>query len=193
MLLSLATPPAAYPVTVAEAKAHLRIEHALDDTYIETLVKAVTAELDGRQGLLRRALITQTWDYSLPWFPVVRRICVPMPPLQSVTSVKYFDADNVEQTFASDNYEIITQDEQGYIALKQSASWPSTYEREAAVTIRFVAGYGADGSAVPANVRAAMLLRIGELYANRGDEAISGDMSVTVKRLLNPSRRVLLA
>jgi uncharacterized phiE125 gp8 family phage protein len=193
MLLSLATPPAAYPVTVAEAKAHLRIEHALDDTYIETLIKAVTAELDGRQGLLRRALITQTWDYSLPWFPVVRRICVPMPPLQSVTSVKYFDADNVEQTFSSDNYEIIAQDEQGYIALKQSASWPSTYEREAAVTIRFVAGYGADGSAVPANVRAAMLLRIGELYANRGDEAVSGDMSVTVKRLLNPSRRVLLA
>jgi uncharacterized phiE125 gp8 family phage protein len=193
MLLSLATPPAAYPVTVAEAKAHLRIEHALDDTYIETLIKAVTAELDGRQGLLRRALITQTWDYSLPWFPVVRRICVPMPPLQSVTSVKYFDANNVEQTFSSDNYEIIAQDEQGYIALKQSASWPGTYEREAAVTIRFVAGYGADGSAVPANVRAAMLLRIGELYANRGDEATSGDMSVTVKRLLNPSRRVLLA
>jgi uncharacterized phiE125 gp8 family phage protein len=193
MLLSLATPPAAYPVTVAEAKAHLRIEHALDDTYIETLVKAVTAELDGRQGLLRRALITQTWDYSLPWFPVVRRICVPMPPLQSITSVKYFDADNVEQTFSSDNYEIVTQDEQGYIALKQDASWPGTYEREAAVTIRFVAGYGVDGSAVPANVRAAMLLRIGELYANRGDEAVSGDMSVTVKRLLNPSRRVLLA
>jgi len=193
MLLSLVTPPANLPVTVAEAKAHLRIEHTEDDTYLETLIKAVTAELDGRQGFLRRALITQTWDYSLPWFPVVRRICVPMPPLLSITSIKYFDADNVEQTFSSDNYETVTQDEQGYVALKQSASWPGTYEREAALTIRFVAGYGAAATDIPDNIRAAVLLRIGELYANRGDEAINGDMSVTVKRLLNPSRRVILA
>lgn len=192
MLLSLATPPSAYPVTVEEAKAHLRIEHALDDTYIGTLIAAVTAELDGRQGWLRRALITQTWDYALPRFPVARRICIPFPPLQSVTSIKYFDADNAEQTFASDNYETITQDEQGYVALKQSASWPSTYEREAAVTIRYVAGYGAAATNVPANIRAAILLRVGELYTNRGDEAVHGDMAVTVKRLLSPSRRVLL-
>lgn len=192
MQLAPVTPPAETPVSLAEAKGHLRVEHDKEDTLIGGLIAAVTAELDGRQSFLRRALITQTWDYGLPWFPVTRRIVLPFPPLQSVTSVKYFDASNAEQTFAADNYETVITEEQGFISLKQGASWPSTYERETALTIRFVCGYGA-ASAVPKNIRAAMLLRIGELYANRGDEETAGDMSPTVRRLLNPSRRVILA
>lgn len=192
MQLSLVTPPVSMPVSVEEAKAHLRVEHTAEDSLIESMIAAVTAELDGRQSYLRRALVTQTWDFTLPWFPRTGRIRLPMPPLQSVTSVKYFDASNEEQTLSSDDYETITSADQGYIALKSGKAWPATYERNEAVAVRFVAGYGA-ASDLPGNIRAAMLLRIGELYAYRGDAAIEGNMSPTVRRLLSPSRHVVLA
>jgi uncharacterized phiE125 gp8 family phage protein len=194
MLLTLITPPAELPVTLTEAKAHLRVEHTEENALITNLIKAATAEIDGRDGFLRRALVNQTWELGLYWFPTCVRIELPMPPLVSVTHVKYYDADNVEQTFSADNYEVVANAPQGYIALKQGASWPATYQREQAITIRFVAGYGADSTYIPENVRAAMLLRIGELYANRGDDD-DQDMgpSAAVRRLLSPSRRVVLA
>jgi len=192
MLLSPHTAPVTMPLTLAEAKAHLRVEHTEEDTLITALIAAATNEIQGRDGYLRRALVTQTWDYYLSYFPVHERICLPLPPLQNVTHIKYFDGDNVEQTFSAANYEVVTTAEQGYVQLAANASWPDSYERQQAVNIQFVAGYGA-AAAVPANIRAAMLIRIGELYANRGDAEWSDDMSKPVKRLLAPSRRIELA
>lgn len=193
MLLSLQTAPVNTPVTLAEAKAHLRVEHTDDDVLIGSLIGVLVAELDGRQSYLRRALITQTWDYFLGWFPTCARIVIPMPPLASVTYVKYFDTSNVEQTFSAGLYEVVTEGEQGYIALNYAQSWPGTYEREKAVSIRFVAGYGANTTNIPENIRQAMLIRLGELYAGRGDEGGGVGMSDPVRRLLAPSRRVVLA
>lgn len=192
MLLSLHTAPTEKPVSLTEAKAHLRVEHALDDAYITAAIDAATAEIDGRDGMLRRSLCTQTWDYFLSYFPIHRRICLPFPPVQSIVHVKYFNEANVEQTFAPENYEVVTVAEQAYISLAYNASWPGTYDREQAVNIRYVAGYGAAAD-VPANIRSAILIRVGELYANRGDDEWAGDMSAPVKRLLAPSRRIQLA
>jgi uncharacterized phiE125 gp8 family phage protein len=192
MLLSLHTAPAETPVSLEEAKAHLRVEHDEEDDLITALINAATAEIDGRQGFLRRSLVTQTWDYFLSWFPVQARICLPFPPVQSVTHIKYFDGANAEQTFDPASYEVVTVAEQAYVQLAHNASWPGTYEREQAINIRYVAGYG-DPEDVPANIRAAILIRVGELYANRGDADWSGDMSKPVRRLLAPSRRIELA
>ncbi|KWT72375.1 Gene Transfer Agent (GTA) ORFG06 [Hyphomicrobium sulfonivorans] len=184
--------PATQPVTLEEAKLHLRVEHEVEDTLISGLIAAAVAEIDGRHGYLRRALVTQTWELTLSRFPAARRIVLPMPPLQSVESVKYYDGANNEQTFDADNYEVVGTDEQGFVALNIVSSWPATYDREKAVTVRFVAGYGAAAS-VPANIRQAILLRVGDLYINRGDMPSDPDANLAVKRLLAPSRRVVLA
>lgn len=192
MLLSLHTAPTETPVSLAEVKAQLRVEHDEEDAILGGMIAAATAEIDGRDGFLRRSLCTQTWDFFLKRFPLHERICLPFPPVQTVTYVKYYDDANVEQTFDPANYEVVTVAEQAYIYLAYNASWPGTYERQQAISIRYVAGYGA-AAAVPKNIRAAIFLRVGELYANRGDGEWKGDMTEPCKRLLSPSRRIELA
>lgn len=193
MQLTLVTPPAVTPVSLAEAKAHLRVEHDEDDAYITSLIKTVTARIDGRNGWLRRALVNQTWKLELPWFPVARCIALPMPPLQSVTSIKYFDHNNEEQTFAAEAYEVVKSTDEGYIYLKTGESWPGTWERQGAVAITFVAGYGESGEAVPENIRHAIKIEIAGLYgADRGDEGEKVPPSPAIKRLLGPHKRVLM-
>lgn len=189
MLLELVTPPDATPVSTAEAKTHLAVEHTEHDTFITSLIDAVTAELDGRFGYLRRALVTQTWRYSLPFFPACRKIELPLPPLQSVTSVKYYDGNGDEQTLSTDSYRVVSNAFVGYIELVPAQSWPGTAYRSDAVTIEYVAGFG-DAADVPANIKAAMLLRIGELYAGRGDGDAPEGMGKAAARLLAPSRIV---
>lgn len=194
MNLLLLTPPAATPVSLAEAKAHLRVEHSEDDTYITNCIATAVARIDGRNGWLRRSLVNRTYQLFLPWFPVARCIPLPLPPLSSVTSIKYQDQSDVEQTFSAASYQAVKNEDEGYIYLKTGESWPgNTYERPDAVKIEFVAGYGATGAAVPENIRHAILIEIGHLYAARGDDGAGDDPTPVVRRLLGPHKRVLIA
>lgn len=189
MLLARTAAPADL-VSLADIKAHLRIEWAYDDTTL-TAIQAVVAEfLDGRNGYLRRALCSQTWQWSLPCFPPSGELHFPMPPLQSVTSIQYYDETETLQTYAAANYYTYTQEAVGYVKLKQAASWPATYVRDDAVLVTFVAGYGAS-SAVPAAIRQAALILAGNMYANRGDVAADDAMRAmdgTCRALLAPYR-----
>lgn len=63
------TPPAEPPVSLEEAKAHLRVDFGDDDLYVAGLIEAATAHLDGWSGILGRALVTQTWRQDLCGFP----------------------------------------------------------------------------------------------------------------------------
>lgn len=171
MDLQLITAPARL-LTLEQAKQHLNVEHALDDALIDSLVLVATTEIDGREGLLRRALVTQTWDYRLPCFPAAERLELPFPPLQSVTHIKYFDINGVEQTLSTSAYSVNPRTFVGYVRRNPTGSgWPSTYDRDDAVTIRFVAGYG-EPDDVPSPIKQSLLLRVAELYVNRGEEGM---------------------
>jgi uncharacterized phiE125 gp8 family phage protein len=65
----LVTPPVAAPVSLAEAKAHLRVDFDDEDALISGLIDAATQHLDGWSGVLGRALMPQTWEMSLDRFP----------------------------------------------------------------------------------------------------------------------------
>src|SRR5678809_194962 len=109
MALELITPPEETPVTLEEAKAHLRIDHDDDDVYVQGLIDAATGMVDGRYGSLGRALEPQTWELVLDRFPCwPYHICIPLPPLLSVDSITYTDGDDVEQTIDSADYEVDT-------------------------------------------------------------------------------------
>jgi uncharacterized phiE125 gp8 family phage protein len=180
-MLTLATAPAATPVSLAEARAHCRADTA-DDTLLQIYLDAAVAHVDGAEGVLGRCLVTQSWDYKLDCFP--DEITVPLPTLQSVTSVKYYDVDGVEQTWDSANYTVSGQ------RIVPVDAWPDfDTDRPYPITVRFVAGYGLAAS-VPAAIKAAILLLVGDLYANReaGGEAIAENPAV--KRLLAPYRKV---
>lgn len=178
-MLTLFTPPAVTPVTLNEAKAHLAVTHSLDDTIIQLYLDAAVSYVDGAEGTLGRCLVTQTWDYSLDCFPT--EITVPLPTLQSVTSVKYYDVDGVEQTITSSNYTVAGQ----RIAPIETFDWPDIdTERPYPITVRFVAGYG-DAADVPAAIKAAILLLVGSMYAGREDW---GD-SAAARALLRPYKK----
>src|SRR5262245_62028604 len=151
MALSLVTPPAVEPVTLADLKAHLRITTSDEDALLTSYLRAARQYIDGKDGIWNRALITQTWDWTLDAFPTssAESLRVPLPPLQSVTSVQYLDVNGVTQTWPSANYTIDTKTEPGWIAPAFGQSYPAALIAFNAVTVRFVAGYGPTGADVP--------------------------------------------
>lgn len=188
-LLSLVTAPAAEPLTLAEAKLHLRVDS--DDTSQDTLITSlIVAAREAVEEHTRRALVTQTWDYVADAFPDGDEpILVGKPPLQSVTTLQYVDADGVLQTWAASNYVVDTATIDGAIRLAYDVSWPSAREQYNAVQVRVVAGYGL-AAAVPASIKAAMLLLIGHLFEHR-ESVITGTIVAelpTVRALLGPYR-----
>src|SRR5262245_61367182 len=92
MALRLLTPPDTPPVSLDEAKAHLRVDHTDDDNYITALIAAATTYLDGWNGVLGRAMITQEWELVLDAFPCGDAIEIPLGPLQDVSRVAYDDS-----------------------------------------------------------------------------------------------------
>ena len=66
MAVKLITPPALEPISLQEAKAHLRVDFGDDDDYISALI---TAARDFAEGFTRRAFLTQSWLLALDHFP----------------------------------------------------------------------------------------------------------------------------
>lgn len=162
--LSLVTGPTAEPVSLTEAKVHLNEDGTSDDTNITALIATAREDCESFQ---RRAYVTQTWDLTLDKWPDSDSIELPLPPLQSISFVKYVDKDGNETTWDSSNYFAAVKGEPGRLVLAYGKSWPSTTLRPAeAITVRFVAGYGA-ATVVPKMVKQAMLLLVGHWYANR--------------------------
>lgn len=168
MKMVLTTPPTA-AVTLIEAKDHLNVDHTDEDAKISFFIAAAVSELDGPTGYLGRCIATQTWTLSLTeWGD---GLTIPLRPVASV-SVAYDDADAVAQVLDPASYRLVTNwGEDARIewigdlpALADGADYP--------VRIAAVCGE----SVAPADLRAAILLRVGDLYENR--EATGADIKV---------------
>ncbi len=200
--LTLVSAPASEPVTLAEAKAHLRVEVADEDSLITALI--VVAR-EAAEAHTRRALVTQTWRLTLdrfpaalqPWWDGVRQVAdmpgdgniieLPRPPLVSVTSVTvYDDADNPVAVPAA-SYYVDSDSEPGRVSLRSGKTWPAVGRVAGGVEVVFVAGYGA-ASAVPQAIRQGMLMLIGHLFERREAEAAAGALPPGVAALWRPYR-----
>lgn len=165
----LVTPPAALPVDLADVKAHLRIDTAEEDQLIDTYLTAAVARLDGWKGVLGRCLVTQTWRQSFSEWPASGILRLPLAPVASITSVKYSDAGNVEQTVSNSNYTLSTDTLGPYVRLASTYGLPELYaERDDVVRVEYVAGYGA-ASAVPRDIKTAILFHCQALYERESE------------------------
>lgn len=175
MSLVLATAAAADVLTIAEMRDYLHLDattvgtvtsHPDDDLLLE-LIQAVTADLDGADGMLNRCMLNQTWDMKLDRFPC-GEIEIPLCRVSAVSSIKYFDSSNTEQTWGTANYQVsgLNTDETEICPVYGSL-WPTTYPREEAVTVRFIAGYGTDGTSVPVGLRNLIKAAVAWRYENR--------------------------
>lgn len=162
----LVTAPTVEPVTLEEAKLHLRVDALDEDSLIVGLIVAARTRLEEH---CERAFVTQTWRLSLSEFPALRAIGLPRPALQAITSITYSDADNVSTTFAAANYVVVTDAEPGLVVLASGAQWPSGVELLPGLPVRitYTCGYGATTASVPQPLRAAILLLVAHLYENR--------------------------
>lgn len=185
MRLSLITAPATEPVTLAEAKAHLRIEHALDDAYVTTLISAARQHVE---DLCWRGLVTQTWELVLDSFPEGGEVELPRGVLASISSVKYLDANGIEQTLAATEYEADAVSVPGRLVLGYDKSWPSTRDVWNAVRIRYVVG--TTDATVPTPLKQAILLLVSQMYEHRTPEIVGsvGKVGFAVDALCAPYR-----
>ncbi|GAB3388127.1 head-tail connector protein [Lysobacter fragariae] len=188
MGLRLITPAGLKPVTISEARDHVEVFGSAHDAKLTAMIDAAVSNLDGRDGILGRALIEQEWELTLDAFPACS-ICPPLPPLLSITSVKYIDTNGVEQTLASGAYKV-EPGEHGRVSPVFGTSWPATRSESGAVKVQFKAGYGANDSAVPQAIRSAILLIVGDLFENREGQGDQLFENATVDRLLFPFRIV---
>ncbi len=175
---TLKTPPVFEPVTLQDGKDHLRVSSEDENGLIHTYLMAARQWVE---AYTERALCTQTWQMSLEGFP--RELWLPRSsPLQSITFVKYYDADNVLQTWNAANYYTASFHEPAQIMPTQAATFPGHYCRPDAVQVEYVSGYAAD--ACPEALRLAVLELAAHYYENReavvvGTTAVEAPHSVT--------------
>ena len=156
-----------------------------EDTLLTSLTTTARKYCAGFQN---RAYITQTWSLWLDNWPSGNSVRIPLPPLQKINSVKYYGTDDAEHTMSATDYFTDDKSEPGRLVLAYGKSWPSASLRPAnGVCIEFDAGYGDAAADVPAEVKQAMLLLIGNWYENREATVtgiISREIEFAVRSLL---------
>ena len=161
---TLTSAPAELPVTLAEFKAHSRIDFDDDNTLLTSLLTAAVAHLDGYSGVLGRCLITQTWTQLYQTWD--SEMLLPFPGVSSVV-VSYQDSDDAAQTVSSATYELLESSRRSVVRFKSTftspALEPDTY---APISIALTAGYGA-AAAVPVPLKTAIVMLASHWYEHR--------------------------
>lgn len=193
MRLYLSSPPAKYPLSDKDVTGHLRVDTDEELARIKSII--IPTATSWAQTYTGRAFITQTWKMYLDSFPGCygQIVNIPRPNLQTVSSVKYYDMDGVLTTYSAANYTVEAptgpQAPYGRIWPNYNTFWPiPTRVIPNAVEITFVAGWGADDTFVPGDVKAAMLLICGELFERRenANELIITNVPLSAMNLLSP-------
>ena len=182
MPIQLVTPPTEEPVSLLEAKLHLRVDVDEDDMLIASLI---TAARQAAETLTGRQLTTARWKQVLDCFPGPSLMGVPagqtftLPghaillakaPVQSVVSINYLDMASVNQTMPALTYTVDAACEPARITPVFGQIWPICLPQIGAVSVTFDAGYGT-ASQVPEGIKSWIKLRLGSLYAHREEVA----------------------
>lgn len=193
---TLETGPEDTPVSLAEVKSHLRIDHDEDDTILALYLQAAVSRLDGYTGILGRALMSQTWRVTIGYDgrpSSSQLVYLPVAPVSALTSIKYYDDSNQLVTADNADFEFVNDTSDAWVRPANDDVWMTPYDRPDALQIDYVTGYGA-AEDVPAPLKAAVLLMTGDLYEHR--ETVSDvrnsqiPMSMTVQNLIAPYRLV---
>lgn len=188
MALRVVTPSSGTPVSLAEAKAHLRLEESADDAYVERLITAATAHVELTSG---RALLQQTLEFvsPAPCRPV-RLLGGPLQGPADVLSVAYLNSSSIEVTVPSADYFVVLGGTSTPAELLPVSSWPSMSSRPDAFRVRYRVGWPT-AEAVPAPLLHAVLLMVSQLYENRTPEVtgtIASTLALSLDALIAPYR-----
>jgi uncharacterized phiE125 gp8 family phage protein len=184
----LLTAPAVEPLSLAEAKAFLRVETSDDDDVIGALIASARGHVEAQT---RRALITQSWRLAIDAWPDDGRLAVLPAPLQALTAARVYDFSNVAQALDTAGFVL---DKGASVLLFTPWSLPAPGRAAAGIELDLTVGYGAAAADVPEPLRQAIRLLIAHWYENRGLVA-AGTTTVlpsTVAALIAPYRMLSL-
>jgi len=180
----LTTPPAVEPVSLAEAKAHLRIGHADEDAMISGLIIAARRHAEAHTGL---ALISQGWSHFRDDWPEGGVVELPLSPLIAVTQVKTWGEDDVAAIIDPAHYYTDWISRPARLLLRGSRVWARPGRIGNGIEILLTVGFGATAADVPAELRQAILDLVAHWHAQRGDEAETG-LPLTVATVIERFR-----
>lgn len=194
--LTRQTPPAVEPVALAEAKAHLRVDTADDDSYITGLI---TAAREWVEQYLDRTLVHTQWVMRLDQFPAsgMEPIELPRPPIvasgtATAVSITLTSEVGTTSTYSTAEYRVDRQSTPGAIRPLYGFTYPPHRIDDNSVSVTWWAGYGASGASVPATVRHAILMLAAHWYESRQAAVATGavpqDVPYGVKSLLDSQR-----
>ncbi|WP_292893254.1 MULTISPECIES: head-tail connector protein [unclassified Nitratireductor] len=186
MTLFRTVDPLVEPVTLAEVKAHLRLEQVSEDVLIEGLIRAAREEVEKTTG---QALIDQSWRLTLDDWPPGEVLYLHRTPVREVLSVTVFDADGAASIVDPSTYRLDAHSEPARLALKAR---PLPGQRLNGIEIDFRAGYGEAGTDVPDLLRRAILILVTYWFEFRaafdaGDQPVS--LPSGFQRLVNGYRK----
>lgn len=174
MALRVITPPVCEPITVAQAKLHARVDGTSEDALFPILIAAARSHGEQMTG---RAFVRQTVELTLDGFPGIDgSIELPTPPLGEVLSVKYDDADGVEQTLDPLAYDAEQASDSVPAEMTPVVLWPTTRPGKRSVCIQYTAGWPVTGTGTeldpyvattPQEIIAWLLVRVTGLYEQR--------------------------
>lgn len=155
MPLQIIQEPATEPLSLLEAKLHLRVDIPDDDALIAALISSVRQYAE---TLTRRAFIQQTWQYVIDSFPGPTMIGIPwgktftLPDhaiaieksrVQQVTAINYLDMSGNPQVMPAATYIVDYSSEPCRITPVFGQIWPIPMPQIGACNVQFVAGYAA--------------------------------------------------
>lgn len=188
MALTMTSGPAVEPVSLDEAKAHLRIDGTSEDALVASLILTSRLHIEAALGL---ALIHQGWRLILDSWPKGGIVRVPLSPLTSVAEVRVKNAAGVGDVVAAADYSVVVAGRPQRLIAK--GAWPVPGVAAAGIEIDFTAGFGVAAEDVPAPIRQALLLLIAHWYEHRDPVEIGAPQTSVphaVNRLLGPYRPV---
>lgn len=184
MSLRLITDATTEPLTLEQARRHLRIDddNTAEDSDISDMIVTARRQAEHETG---RALTSQVWERVLDEFPEAE-IELGKASVINVVSIKYIDTAGIEQTLSSALYVLDADTDPGYVLPAAGVDWPQTYpDTTNAVRVRFTTGYLADSDKDRAMLRSWMRLQIGAMYAQRESLALGSTAAELPNRFVD--------
>ncbi len=183
MSYALITPPAAEPITLAEAKSHLRLDDTNEDTLLAALIRSAREHLERATGL---SLITQTWRLYLDSIPEDGVIQIARGPVQTIESLTLYDASGEELSLPLTGHILDGHARPARLVLGRAVS---AGQHINGIEIDFSAGFGESGAEVPDTLKRAMLMHVAQMFSFRGTVAVDdqpADIPAGYDRLIAP-------
>lgn len=188
MTMFLVTPPALEPVTIAEARAFLRLSTDSEDEILGRLIATARELVEAETGL---ALINQTWRLRVDRWPRSARLAIYKYPVKSVVSVVAYRPDGTAISFAPEEFVLHHERRPHRVYMTQYPDAASFTGLE----VDFVAGFGDTGVDVPDAMKQAILALTAHLYESRAGidgQGFSRTIPPIVGQLVDSWRRISL-